>query len=91
MTRLVAFVAVVMVAFAGSANAMPKTDSNQMNYGKPAMTCPKGKTGIEGVCVASKNGKMGFDLAAPADNNQPAPSSQAASPRGVTKSATKGH
>jgi len=70
-TKLAAATACALFLQVGAASAdpTPQTGSNQA----PKVSdnsCPKGQVeGPDGVCVQAKKGRMGFDLAAPGDND----------------------
>lgn len=89
MTRSIAALA-LLLALPVSAAAGTQGQMTGGATHKPAVTCPKGKTAAaDGTCVSTKNGKMGFDLAPPDDNN--ASSSQTGGTRSVSKSQNGHH
>ena len=80
MTKIIA---ALLVALAIPASAI----ADQPVGTHKTVTCPKGKTpSKDGNCVASKSGKMGFDLAAPADDSAGSTTTQAGTRSVVTKS-----
>jgi len=71
LTKVVAVAACAFLVQAGAAMADPATQPNSDHTPKASDNeCPKGMVeGPDGVCVQSKKGRMGFDLAAPGDDS----------------------
>jgi hypothetical protein len=71
MTRLAAVAACALFLQVGAASADPASQTGSNQAPKVAdNACPKGQVeGPDGVCVQAKKGRMGFDLAAPGDND----------------------
>jgi outer membrane protein OmpA-like peptidoglycan-associated protein len=86
-SRLGAAIAFVLVA-QGSALADPTSQVTNQDVKSALDSCPAGTVeGPDGVCVKPKAGQMGFDLAAPSDNDTS--SSNAPSSSGGTRSLGK--
>ena len=70
-TKLAAVAACAFVLQVGAASADPASQTGSNQTPKVAdNACPKGQVeGPDGVCVQAKKGRMGFDLAAPGDND----------------------
>jgi hypothetical protein len=77
MTKMVAVAASAFFLQAGAALADPAAPTGTDQTPKASdNACPKGMVeGPDGVCVQAKKGRMGFDLAAPGDNDNSSPSS----------------
>ncbi len=85
-SRLGAAIIFVLVA-QGSAIADPTSQVTNQDIKSALDSCPAGTVeGPDGVCVKPKSGQMGFDLAAPSDNDS---SSAPASSSGGTRSLGK--
>ena len=71
MTKLVAVATCAVFLQIGAASADPATQTGSKGTTKVSdNSCPKGQVeGPDGVCVQAKKGRMGFDLAAPGDND----------------------
>ena len=71
MTRLAVVAASALFLQIGAASADPASQPAPKDAPKVAdNACPKGQVeGPDGVCVQAKKGRMGFDLAAPGDND----------------------
>ena len=86
-TKLVAVAASALFLQIGAASADP---ASQQTGSKDAPkvadnACPKGQVeGPDGVCVEAKKGRMGFDLAAPGDNDSSSSRSNSNNSRSVS-------
>src|SRR5215467_14169060 len=71
MTRMAAVAVCALLFQVGAASADPTSQSGSNQTPKASdNACPKGQVeGPDGVCVQAKKGRMGFDLAAPGDND----------------------
>jgi hypothetical protein len=70
MTKAVAVAACALFLQIGMASADPATTDPKSTPKVADNACPKGQVeGPDGVCVLAKKGRMGFDLAAPGDND----------------------
>jgi OOP family OmpA-OmpF porin len=89
-SKLAAFAACAFLAQTGATLAEPTSQVSSGDIQTALDTCPKGMVeGPDGVCVRTKSGRMGFDLAAPSDDAAPAATAAGRGTRSVAAAATR--
>lgn len=83
-SKLQAAVVCALMVQAGVAFADPTSQVTNQDVKSALDSCPKGTVeGPDGVCVHPKSGRMGFDLAAPSDNDSSAPAASTGGTRSI--------
>jgi len=89
-SKLAAIAACAFLAQTSATLAEPTSQVSSGEIQKALDTCPKGMVeGPDGVCVRTKSGRMGFDLAAPSDDAGPAAPVAGRGTRSVAATATR--
>jgi outer membrane protein OmpA-like peptidoglycan-associated protein len=83
-SKLQAAVVCALIVQTGVAFADPTSQVTNQDVKTALDSCPKGTVeGPDGVCVKPKSGRMGFDLAAPSDNDSAASTNSTGATRSI--------